>query len=268
MVVVKISAPIVVAYYPYKKACLGGYSVDLAMIDATRATVSWHDTRFSVARKSILGVIWTPVHLVALIAYHALRMVYVIFLVLLSPKSWQKEAGYIPKKIFTEVGRSLLEIARAPFFAVALIVAHAVAFLLSLFTPYSKRLPAAVEAAWNHNIPIGDSVWIVRPGYKDCFNAFIDPDALGAFSLYFHGCYQEFTTATLTFTSHSNGTTTLTGINIHSRDRINVHPASHVYENGAWRLLPTAPHTPPYEPSDPFTDFFHDYELFCNARPV
>lgn len=146
---------------------------------------------------SLLCVPGTVVHLGAAMLYNALRIIPVALYILggCVYEAWTGKEIYpddpfrliqIPK----EVGRSLWNIVRSPFYALGVIFG----LVWSLVDPLNgRKVAAGFELAWNHGVERKRSYWsTLGPQKEFAFEGGGAPSNLGKHGFYLPGCYQPF----------------------------------------------------------------------------
>jgi hypothetical protein len=138
-------------------------------------------------------LLWTPLHMVGVIAYNLARVVIIPFYILgciLTKKRFVDpvDRSFEYKDITREIGKSLWRIVKAPFFAVAIIFAT----IYSIFQPHNgRKLSATLEREWNEGVTRAEGFWSVRgPQRLWKFEGGGSPSHLGKNGFYVAGCLQ------------------------------------------------------------------------------
>ncbi|WP_284442481.1 hypothetical protein [Chlamydia gallinacea] len=129
------------------------------------------------------------------ICYNLIRFLVIPFYILLqvfvqSFKSNSKILEcdrFIAKDIAREMGRSLANALRAPFYATASMIT----VLYGLLNPLSGRVAySCLERAWNDDVIRSRGIWLVCPEHNFQFEGGGSRLGLGQFSYYLMGCFQ------------------------------------------------------------------------------
>jgi hypothetical protein len=135
---------------------------------------------------TVVAFLGTPVYLVGVVAFNAIRAVvipfYILFQMALDLCREEKEAsGYKLTDIPIEIGRSIENILVAPFYALAYMMTS----IYSLANPMPGRKRATtVEWMWNKKVSLARSFWSMQ-GRQPLFN-FRKED-----NFYLAGCWHE-----------------------------------------------------------------------------
>lgn len=137
----------------------------------------------------------TPVHMVAAVAYNAIRIAIIPFYILgclayesCTGKELEKGRPFTINDIPVEMAKSVWRIVKAPFYAVAFIYAA----LYSLIDPLNgRKLGSYLERDWNEGVTRSEGYWSVGgPQALWYWEGRGTPSGLGRNGFYLAGCWQ------------------------------------------------------------------------------
>lgn len=126
------------------------------------------------------------------VVYNILRFLVIPFYILFqivhrTPQVIEEEESFVWKDIFREMGRSLYNCLRAPFYGIA----YVMTLFYGLLDPLAGRVATAcVERDWNDDIIRSRSIWLCWVQRNFMFEGNGWRTGLGQFGYYSMGCFQ------------------------------------------------------------------------------
>ncbi|AAP05238.1 hypothetical protein [Chlamydia caviae] len=202
----RIWAPMPVCYYSKPKEgqkegaqeMVQEGHIDLSTLDETQSGVALVyyypegvDYRIPTC---VFPLIATPFLVLVKMVYNLIRFIVVPFYILLqmviqcfSKKDISIEDRFVFKDIVREMGRSLVNMLRAPFYGTASMMT----VFYGLLNPLGGRVAyACVERDWNDEVIRSRGIWLAVPQHNFQFEGGGSRQGLGQFSYYLIGCFQ------------------------------------------------------------------------------
>jgi hypothetical protein len=145
---------------------------------------------------TIVPFFGTPIYLIGACVYNIVRAAVIPFYILVQcMREWYSNKAIYPKERFfkpsdipKEFLKSIRRAVKAPFYALAYIMAG----IYSLVNPMGgRKLASAIERDWNEGVSLAEGYWSVQGGSKYWqFEGGGGPKGLGRNAFYLAGCWQ------------------------------------------------------------------------------